>query len=222
MRGLTGWLAERLVPGHENVREPAVRRRYGALSGGVGILLNLLLAAGKLLAGALSGSVAMTADALNNLTDAASSVVTLIGFRVAGHKADAEHPFGHGRAEYVSGFLVSLLILLVAVGPDGRYYLYYVLDKVSVVSVAVCDEPAGKYEFYGYVRYPDGTRLGEREGDEPQFDPGVLSEGNDIWLYTGFCGVGDPSRTGAMVTRLAEDMLTVREAPKFIVPGSAT
>ena len=109
----------------------------------------------------------------------------------------------------------------VAVGPDGRYYLYYVLDNVSVVSVAVCDEPAGKYEFYGYVRYPDGTRLGEREGDEPQFDPGVLSEGNDIWLYTGFCGVGDPSRTGAMVTRLAEDMLTVREAPKFIVPGSA-
>ncbi len=66
----------------------------------------------------------------------------------------------------------------VTVGPDGRYYLYYVLDKVSVVSVAVCDSPAGKYEFYGYVHYEDGTRLGERPGDEPQFDPGVLTEGN--------------------------------------------
>lgn len=62
-------------------------------------------------------------------------------------------------------------------GPDGRYYLYYVLDHVSVVSVAVCDTPAGKFEFYGYVHYADGTRLGERDGDEPQFDPGVLTEG---------------------------------------------
>lgn len=74
----------------------------------------------------------------------------------------------------------------VTVGPDGRYYLYYVLDKVSVVSVAVCDTPAGKYEFYGYVHYEDGTRLGEKEGDEPQFDPGVLTEGDVTYLYTGF------------------------------------
>ena len=72
----------------------------------------------------------------------------------------------------------------VTVGPDGRYYLYYVLDKVSVVSVAVCDKPAGKYEFYGYVHYPDGSRLGEREGDQPQFDPGVLTEGDRTYLYT--------------------------------------
>ena len=109
----------------------------------------------------------------------------------------------------------------VTVGPDGRYYLYYVLDHVSVVSVAVCDTPAGRYQFYGYVHYPDGTRLGEQEGDEPQFDPAVLTEGDTTWLYTGFCGVGDKSRTGAMVTVLEADMLTVREAPKFIVPGSA-
>ena len=58
-----------------------------------------------------------------------------------------------------------------------RYYLYYVLDKKSCVSVAVCDAPAGKYEFYGYVHYEDGSRLGEREGDEPQFDPAVITEG---------------------------------------------
>ena len=107
----------------------------------------------------------------------------------------------------------------VTVGPDGRYYLYYVLDKVSVVSVAVCDTPAGRYEFYGYVHYEDGTRLGEREGDEPQFDPGVLTEGEKTYLYTGFCGRGDKSRTGAMVTVLKPDMVTVAEAPVFVVPG---
>ena len=107
----------------------------------------------------------------------------------------------------------------VTVGPDGRYYLYYVLDKVSVVSVAVCDEPAGKYEFYGYVHYADGTKLGEREGDEPQFDPGVLTEGDKTYLYTGFCGRGDKSRTGARVQVLDKDMLTIIEEPVTIVPG---
>ena len=107
----------------------------------------------------------------------------------------------------------------VTVGPDGRYYLYYVLDKVSVVSVAVCDTPAGKYEFYGYVHYEDGTRLGEKEGDEPQFDPGVRTEGDVTYLYTGACGKGDKSRTGAMATVLGADMLTIREAPVFVAPG---
>lgn len=107
----------------------------------------------------------------------------------------------------------------VTVGPDGRYYLYYVLDKVSVVSVAVCDTPAGKYEFYGYVHDKSGVRLGERKGDEPQFDPGVLTEGNRTYLYTGFCGRGDKSRTGAMVTVLGEDMLTIEEEPVIVAPG---
>lgn len=108
----------------------------------------------------------------------------------------------------------------VTVGPDGRYYLYYVLDKVSVVSVAVCDTPAGKYEFYGYVHYADGTRLGEKPGDEPQFDPGVLTENGKTYLYTGFCGRGDKSRSGAMVTVLDSDMLTILKAPFFVAPGS--
>lgn len=107
----------------------------------------------------------------------------------------------------------------VTVGPDGRYYLYYVLDHVSIVSVAVCDTPAGKYEFYGYVHYADGTRLGEKETDEPQFDPGVLTEGDRTYLYTGFCGRGDKSRTGAMATVLGPDMLTIIEAPVFVAPG---
>ncbi|WP_330364472.1 carboxylesterase family protein [Butyrivibrio sp. XPD2002] len=108
----------------------------------------------------------------------------------------------------------------VTVGPDGRYYLYYVLDKISIVSVAVCDTPAGRYEFLGYVHYPDGTKLGEKEGDEPQFDPGVLTEGDKTYLFTGFCGQGDTSRHGAMLTVLGPDMLTVEKAPVIVAPGS--
>ena len=104
-------------------------------------------------------------------------------------------------------------------GPDGRYYLYYVLSTWGVVSVAVSDVPQGPYAFYGYVAYPDGTRLGEKAGDEPQFDPGVLTEGNQTYLYTGFCGYGDKSRHGAMCTVLGPDMLTVKEAPRFVAPG---
>ena len=108
----------------------------------------------------------------------------------------------------------------VTKGPDGRYYLYYVLDKVDIVSVAVCDTPAGKYEFLGYVHYPDGTRLGEKEGDEAQFDPGVLTEGDITYLYTGFCYADNAQRHGAMVTVLDKDMLTVTEAPRFVLPSA--
>lgn len=107
----------------------------------------------------------------------------------------------------------------VTKGPDGRYYLYYVLNRLPVVSVAVCDEPAGSYEFYGYVKYEDGTLLGEKKGDQPQFDPGVLTEGDVTYLYTGFCMPKDASRNGAMVTVLDKDMLTITKSPKFIVPS---
>ncbi len=104
-------------------------------------------------------------------------------------------------------------------GPDGRYYLYYVLDKMCVVSVAVCDSPAGQYEFYGYVHYPDGTRLGERAGDEPQFDPGVMTEDGKTYLYTGFCAIGDVSRTGPHGVTLGPDMLTIEAGPVRIAPS---
>ncbi|HHX60265.1 MAG TPA: family 43 glycosylhydrolase [Epulopiscium sp.] len=107
----------------------------------------------------------------------------------------------------------------VAVGPDGRYYLYYVDSKRSIVSVAVCDKPAGKYEFYGYVHYADGVNLGERAGDEPQFDPGVLLEGDKVYLYTGFCAGGDKSRSGAMATVLNTDMITIIEEPVIVAPS---
>ncbi|MBK9926825.1 MAG: family 43 glycosylhydrolase [Anaerolineales bacterium] len=107
----------------------------------------------------------------------------------------------------------------VTQGPDGRYYLYYVLDKVSIVSVAVCDTPAGQYNFLGYVHYADGTHLGKRPGDQPQFDPGVLTEGDKTYLYTGFCLPGDKTRNGAMATVLGPDMLTVMEEPVFVAPS---
>ena len=112
---MTERLVRRFIRDWENVGDPAVRERYGALSGGVGILLNLLLSLGKFFAGLLTGSIAVTADAFNNLSDAGSSVVTLVGFKLAGQKADDGHPFGHGRIEYLAGLLVSLLILMVGV-----------------------------------------------------------------------------------------------------------
>lgn len=106
-------LAKKFVKDYENIQSPAVRAAYGTLCSSVGIVLNLLLCAGKLAAGLISGSVAIVADALNNLSDAGSSIVTLLGFKLAGKKPDADHPFGHGRMEYLSGLAVAMLILLM-------------------------------------------------------------------------------------------------------------
>ena len=106
-------LAALFIPDHENTAGPAVRRAYGVLCSAVGIALNILLFAAKYIAGVLSGSIAITADAFNNLSDAGSSVITLIGFRLAGKKPDRDHPFGHGRIEYIAGLIVSMLILLM-------------------------------------------------------------------------------------------------------------
>lgn len=106
-------LAKWLIP--QGTAESALRSAYGTLCGAVGIALNILLFAGKLLAGTLSGSIAVTADAFNNLSDAGSSLITLLGFRLAGRKPDPSHPFGHGRLEYISGLIVAGLILLMGV-----------------------------------------------------------------------------------------------------------
>jgi len=104
-------------------------------------------------------------------------------------------------------------------GPDGRYYLYYCLDKASVLSVASADGPDGPFQFYGYVRDAAGGRLGERPGDEGPFDPGVLTEGEVTYLTTGFCAAGDRSRTGAKLTVLGPDMLTIAADPVTILPS---
>ena len=91
----------------------AGRRAWGMLCSILGICLNILLFAGKFLAGTISGSIAITADAFNNLSDAGSSVITLVGFKFSGMKPDTKHPFGHGRIEYISGLLVSIIIVIV-------------------------------------------------------------------------------------------------------------
>lgn len=107
------FLASLFIKDNKNYKEPSVRQAYGVLSGAVGIGLNILLFFGKWLAGTISGSIAITADAFNNLSDAGSSIITLIGFRLSGQEPDPEHPFGHGRMEYISGLLVSVAILVM-------------------------------------------------------------------------------------------------------------
>lgn len=108
-------LAKRFIKDYNNMKSPHVRHSYGMLCGIVGIVLNILLFAGKFLAGTISHSIAITADAINNLSDAGSSFITLAGFKLASQKPDPDHPYGHGRIEYLSGLFVSLLIILMAV-----------------------------------------------------------------------------------------------------------
>ena len=111
---LTAWII-RKIPNHENVKDERVRSAYGKAASLVGIGCNVLLFAGKLAAGLLSGSVAIMADAVNNLSDASSSLISLLGFKLAERPADAEHPYGHGRFEYLSGMTVAVMILAIGV-----------------------------------------------------------------------------------------------------------
>ncbi|MCM1216193.1 MAG: cation diffusion facilitator family transporter [Lachnospiraceae bacterium] len=108
-------LSKIFIRENSDIKSPATRQAYGMLCGAVGIFLNLCLFAGKFFAGLVSHSIAITADAFNNLSDAGSSIITLIGFKMAGQKPDPHHPFGHGRIEYISGLLVAILILLMGV-----------------------------------------------------------------------------------------------------------
>ena len=106
-------LSSLLITDKDDTASPGVRKAYGVMCGAVGIFLNLCLFAGKFFAGFISNSIAITADALNNLSDAGSSFITLVGFQMAGQKPDIHHPFGHGRIEYISGFLVSIAIIFM-------------------------------------------------------------------------------------------------------------
>lgn len=143
---MTDFLVKHFIKDAQDTQQPEVRERYGLLSGVVGIVLNLLLSAGKLFAGLATGSIAITADAFNNLSDAGSSVVTLVGFRLAGRRADDDHPFGHGRMEYLAGLLVSLLILLVGV-ELGKSSVEKILHpeavafsaiSIAILAVSIC------------------------------------------------------------------------------------
>jgi cation diffusion facilitator family transporter len=139
----------------------ALRRAYGILCGAVGIGFNVLLFLGKFFAGTLSGSIAITADAFNNLSDAGSSFVTMLGFHLAGQAPDLEHPFGHGRMEYLSGLAVSMLILLMGM-ELAKSSLEKILDPAPVdfsplVMVILCVSIAVKLYMAFYNR-----RLGKK------------------------------------------------------------
>ena len=110
---MTALLIKLFVKNPTDTKTVTARNRYGNLGSAVGIVVNVLLSLFKILVGILSGVLSLTADGFNNLADAGSSVVTLIGFKLANKPADRDHPFGHGRMEYISAFIVSFLILLV-------------------------------------------------------------------------------------------------------------
>ncbi|RHU97716.1 cation transporter [Clostridium sp. OM07-10AC] len=112
---MINFIAKHWIPDYRKYQDKRVRQQYGILCGIVGIFLNILLFAGKLFVGWLSHSIAIMADAFNNLSDAGSSLILLFGFRLAGQKPDPEHPFGHGRLEYVAGLIVSMIIMVMAV-----------------------------------------------------------------------------------------------------------
>ncbi len=123
--GMISVLSRLFIKDYQNTSDPKVRQAYGMLCGGGGIVFNFFLFLIKAIAGWLSGSIAITADAFNNLSDAGSSVITLVGFRMAGQKPDSDHPFGHGRIEYIAGLLVSVIILLM-----GAELLKSSVDKI--------------------------------------------------------------------------------------------
>lgn len=108
-------LVKLFVKNSSDTSDPAVRRAYGTLAGTVGIVLNILLAVGKICAGVLSGALSVTADGLNNLTDCGSNAVSVIGFKVAGKPADKEHPYGHQRMEYIAAMIVAFIVFVVAI-----------------------------------------------------------------------------------------------------------
>ncbi|MBR4984786.1 MAG: cation transporter [Proteobacteria bacterium] len=132
---MTEWLIRRFIKTPEKVKDPAVRVSYGRLASLVGILCNVLLCAGKFLAGAISGSIAIMADAVNNLSDAASNIVSLLGFRLASKAPDEKHPYGYARYEYLAGFAVSAMI--VAIGLS--------LGKDSVTKIMAPEETTFSY-----------------------------------------------------------------------------
>lgn len=112
-------------------------------------------------------------------------------------------------------------------GPDGRYYLYYAIDFLGVMSVAVCDTPAGQYQFYGHVKFPDGHIWGTRSGEPFPFDPGVLTDDDGrVWLYSGFAtkvpavasGFHDLTNEGGVVLELEPDMVTIKAGPDLLFP----
>ncbi|MBO4216844.1 MAG: cation transporter [Clostridia bacterium] len=146
----------------KNTSSACVRRAYGVLCGAFGIILNILLSAAKFFAGTVSGSIAVTADAFNNLTDAAASIVELVGFRLSGNKPDPKHPFGHGRIEYIAGLIVSVVTIVVGF-ELGKSSVIKIIDKetssFSAVAVAVLSVSVAVKLYMAYYNYSIGRKI---------------------------------------------------------------
>ena len=153
---MTAWLIRRFVPHHDQVTQSGVRAAYGTLASITGIIVNVLLAAGKFLIGLISGSLAITADAANNLSDAAGSVMTLISVRLANKPVDPEHPFGHGRMEYIGSLAVGALIVAMGFSllRDGLSAILHpeALTVSWVVLVVLALSILGKLWLYFFYR----------------------------------------------------------------------
>ena len=143
---MTGLLIKLFVKNNEDIMNPHIRKKYGALSGGVGIVCNIILFLIKLMTGIISASISVVADAFNNLSDAASSIITIIGFKLADKPADNDHPYGHGRYEYLSGLLIAFLIIMTAIellkssvdkiiNPEAVEFSYF---SVIVLVFSIC------------------------------------------------------------------------------------
>ena len=127
-------LSNIFIKDKDQYQNPNTRSAYGKLCGGFGIFLNICLFVGKLIAGLLSNSIAIIADAVNNLSDAASSAITLIGFKISEQKPDKDHPYGHGRVEYISGLLISIAIVFM-----GFELIKSSIEKIIHPQEIACD-----------------------------------------------------------------------------------
>ncbi len=192
------------VRNKDDVNNPEVRQRYGMLCGIVGIVLNMLLFLGKFLAGTLSHSISIMADAFNNLSDAGSSVVTLVGFKMAGAKPDVGHPYGHGRIEYITGFIVSGAILVMAfelIKSSIDKIIHPMFVECSALSVSILIASILVKLYMAFYNYRIGCKLGSAAMRATATDSmsdacatSVVLVGIAIGEFTGlkvdgFCGV---------------------------------
>lgn len=155
---MTKFLIRKFVPNYQDTNNRVVRQRYGSFSGAVGIVCNILLFILKIIAGAITSSISIISDAFNNLSDAGSSIITLFGFHLASAPADDEHPFGHGRVEYITGIIISFVIIYVGIellqtsvgkifsGQEQRFSV--VAFSILIVSIMV---KAWMWKFYQTV-----------------------------------------------------------------------
>lgn len=153
-------LVKLFVKDYKNTKDANVRGKYGSLAGAVGIVTNIILFIVKIIAGAVSGSIAIITDGINNLTDASSSIITLVGFKMSIKPADEDHPFGHQRIEYLTGVIISFVILFIGIflgiesvkkiidpsmpSPDVAVYIILGVSILGKLWLAIFNKKMGK------------------------------------------------------------------------------